>query len=53
MRTTSGELALVAETGGIGFVGGEHFLQDQSHDESLPGEGVRCAVIYSASELEY
>jgi len=41
-RGWHGEFALVAETGGIGFVGGEHFLQDGSHGESLPGEAVRC-----------
>jgi hypothetical protein len=39
------ELALVAETGGIGFVGGEHFLQGRSHDAS-PKKLPLCSYLF-------
>jgi hypothetical protein len=50
-RGRHGELALVAETGGISLVGGEHFLQDRSHGESSL-EKLSVAVGYYASKLQ-
>jgi hypothetical protein len=51
-RGRHGEFALVTETGGVGFVGGEHFLQERSHGE-IPPWKLSVAVSHSASKLEF
>src|SRR5262249_30275485 len=48
-RGRHGELALVAETGRIGFVSGEHFLQDRSHDESLLEKRPLCSYLFRSN----
>src|SRR5262249_17305877 len=48
-RGRHGELALVAETGRIGFVSGEHFLQDWSHDESLLEKRPLCSYLFRSN----
>src|SRR5262249_17231908 len=48
-RGRHGELAPVAETGRIGFVSGEHFLQDRSHDESLLEKRPLCSYLFRSN----